>query len=247
MSTVKSSRSRLLMPITSASTSRAVWSSCVARDLHERVELQVARQAEQRPEIAGLERPDHQQHGVRPGRLGLVDLVGVDREVLAQERQVAGAAGLAQVVERAAEMGLLGEHRQGGGAAALVGAHEVGAARSLADRPRRRGAPLVLGDQRRARPGQRLHERAALAAAAGLPLELRERHLVACGARPPGARRPRTARAGCSSARPAPGCGPRSAPPRRARRPSRSTPRPCARPPRASRPSPPRRSRRPRS
>ena len=61
-------------------------------------------------------------------------------------------ARLAQVVERAAEVRLLGEHRQRRRAAALVGARRC--RRSVvpvADLARRRRAPLVLGDQRHAR------------------------------------------------------------------------------------------------
>ena len=59
---------------------------------------------------------------VGAGHLRLVELVGVDREVLAEDRQLGRRARLAQVVERAAEVRLLGEDRDRGRAAALVGA-----------------------------------------------------------------------------------------------------------------------------
>ena len=47
---------------------------------------------------------DDQQHGVRAGRPRLQQLVLVDHEVLAQQRQVARGAGLDEVVEAAAEV-----------------------------------------------------------------------------------------------------------------------------------------------
>ena len=77
-----------------------------------------------------VERGDDQQDRVGAGRDRLVHLVGVDDEVLAQERQADGGARRAQIVERAAEAALLGQHRQRRGAAALVGARR---------RPRARG------------------------------------------------------------------------------------------------------------
>jgi hypothetical protein len=83
-----------------------------------------------------------------------------------------------QVGEVPAEVRLLGEHRQRGGAAALVGAHDVGAAGAFADGAGRGRAALVLGDQRRARPRQRLGERAALGHRTRLGLQLGERALA---------------------------------------------------------------------
>ena len=47
--------------------------------------------------------------------------------------RLAGGAGGAQVLERAAEMGLVGEHRERGGAAALVGADLLGDGRASAE------------------------------------------------------------------------------------------------------------------
>ena len=124
MSTEKSVRSRLLMPMTSASTtSSARSSSLLVVDLDEHVEVEIERRAVQRSaSVVVVERGDDQQDRVGAGRRGLVDLVGVDDEVLAQDRQRAGRARLAQVVERAAEVRALGEDRQRRGAAALVGA-----------------------------------------------------------------------------------------------------------------------------
>ena len=57
-----------------------------------------------------------------PADRGLDDLVGVDDEVLAQDRQAAGRARLAQVVERAAEVGPSVSTDSAAAPAALVGA-----------------------------------------------------------------------------------------------------------------------------
>ena len=74
-------------------------------DLDQAVEVEspgrMARRARSR-----FERPHDQQDGIGADRRRLVELVGVDDEILAQDRQVAGGARGAQVIERAAEMRL---------------------------------------------------------------------------------------------------------------------------------------------
>ena len=111
-STLKSRRSRLLMPIRSARPRRApARSSARVVDLDEHVEAELAGLARAASAAcAVVERGDDQQHRVGAGGARLVQLVGVDDEVLAQHRQRAGGAGGAQVLERAVEVGLLGEH-----------------------------------------------------------------------------------------------------------------------------------------
>ena len=126
-------------------------------DLDERVEVERARLVQQALELVQLERGDDQQDRVGAGRGGLVELVGVDDEVLAQDgqrrRRRAPRAG--RRASRAKWNGSV-RMRQRGGAAALVGAHDLGDLGALADRPGRRRAPLVLGDQRDAGPRERL-------------------------------------------------------------------------------------------
>ena len=61
----------------------------LAVDLHERVEVERPRLAQQLEEVVGIERGDDQQDRVGPRGRRLVELVGVDDEVLAQHRQVA--------------------------------------------------------------------------------------------------------------------------------------------------------------
>ena len=122
MSTEKSPRSRLLMPITSASTLERDLELLLVVDLDEHVEVERARLAVQLARASsGSQRGDDQQDRVGARGRRLVELVGVDDEVLAQHGQVRRRARGAQVVERAAEVERLGEDGQRGGAAALVG------------------------------------------------------------------------------------------------------------------------------
>ena len=154
------------MPMTSASTtSSAHVELLLVVDLDQHVEVELAGLGVQLGELARVERGDDQQDRVGAGHRRLVHLVGVDDEVLAQDRQRAGRARLAQVVQRAAEVRALGEDRQRRGAAALVGARRSRRpSRPRGSRPRRGRAALVLGDDRDARARQRLGERAVLAA-----------------------------------------------------------------------------------
>src|SRR5256885_5457443 len=61
------------------------------------------------------------QHRVGAGDLRFVQLIEVNTEVLAKDRQLGRGARLVEVVERSAEVLLLGQDRDRGGAAALVG------------------------------------------------------------------------------------------------------------------------------
>ena len=96
----------------------------------------------QRSQLASGQRRHDQQHRIGARDARLVQLVVVDDEVLAQDRQRAGGARRAQVLERAAEVGALGQHRQRARAAALIGARRSRArsAPRAASRPRASGA-----------------------------------------------------------------------------------------------------------
>jgi hypothetical protein len=148
-------------------------------DLHDHVEVQRERLVVQRGELVGLQRGDDEQDRVGAGDRRLVHLVGVDHEVLAQDRQGRRGAGLLEVGERAAEVRALGEDRPRGGAAALVGLGDLGDGRARADLAGRRRAALVLGDDRHARAHERLGERAPLAVRRQPGLQLCERDLLA--------------------------------------------------------------------
>ena len=194
------------MPSTSASMSSARSSSSLVVDLDQHVEVERARLAVQVGEVVVVERGDDQQDRVGAGRRRLVELVGVDDEVLAQDRQVGGRARRLQVLERAAEVRLLGEDRDRRGAAALVGADDA----------RRRVAPSRIvpadGERRLCSAitempgrGERLAERATLGALVERRLEVgraasaerRRSSVLACGTR-------RCVRARCSRRAPVP-------------------------------------------
>jgi hypothetical protein len=87
--------------------------------------------------------------GARRERLDY--LVGVDHEVLAEDRQTGAPVRELEIGERAPEAVLLGENRQRGGATALIGRDDVVEGELFADHSGRRRAALVLGDH--AQPG----------------------------------------------------------------------------------------------
>ena len=72
-------------------------------------------------EVVGVERGDDQQDRVGAGRRRLVELVGVDDEVLAQDRQARSPRAPRAGRRASRRSGGLGEDRQRRGAAALVG------------------------------------------------------------------------------------------------------------------------------
>ncbi|MNM90401.1 hypothetical protein D3C81_1026610 [compost metagenome] len=76
-------------------------------------------------------------------------LVGIDHEVLADHRQLAGRAGFLQVGIAAKEEVHIGEHRQAGGSAFLVAAGDFGRHEVLAQHALARRSLLDLGDHRR--------------------------------------------------------------------------------------------------
>ena len=176
------------------------------------------------------QRGDDQQDRVGARRQRLVHLIGVDDEVLAQDRQRRGGAGRAQVVERAAEARSLGQDRERRGAAALVGADDVARARAPRGSapPRASGAcarrsataragPSASRNGRRP-PGRARRSSSASGARAGV------------AAQPPPACRGDRSAPSASHAAPAPGCGRRTARARAAAAPCRSPPRRRGRP-----------------
>ena len=149
-------------------------------DLDQAVEVERARLVVERAQVLVVEGADDQQHRVGAVHRRLVELVGVDDEVLADDRQAAGGAGRAQVLQRAAEVRLVGEHRERRRAAALVGADLGGDGRRVGGDLAGAGrAPLELGDQREPGAHQRLVEGAVLAAAGESRLEVGLRELAA--------------------------------------------------------------------
>src|SRR5208337_2960835 len=64
------------------------------------------------------------QDAIGAGGARLIDLIGVEQEVLAQQRQAGASMGGGEIVEMALERGAVGQNRQAGGAAGLIGAGE---------------------------------------------------------------------------------------------------------------------------
>lgn len=114
--------------------------------LHERLHAQLAGDAQQVLEGGVVEGGDDEQDQIRPVGPGLVDLVLVDREVLAQHRDAHGAAHGVQIGQRAAEAALLGEHGDHGRTAALVGGGQGGGVVDRRQRALRRRGALDLRD-----------------------------------------------------------------------------------------------------
>ena len=78
-------------------------------DLDEHVEPAAAGLIVQSDQLGCLEGGDDQQHGRGARGDRLIELVGVDDEVLAKQRQRARGVGLAEVLERSVEAALLGQ------------------------------------------------------------------------------------------------------------------------------------------
>ena len=145
VSTSSVRRSRLLIPMiagrtgsiaSAASSSRSSWTSTSA------LSPSPLASAMQRGQLAGRQRGDDQEDRVGPGRRRLVHLVGVDDEVLAQQRQGAGAARGARDRRASRRSSAFGEDRERRGAAPLVGPRRRprGRDRPGSARPRGSGA-----------------------------------------------------------------------------------------------------------
>ncbi len=153
VSTEKSSRLRLLIPITSDVGLQRDLQLLGLGDLDDGVQVQRAGGGVQLGQLSGRggRRPTTSSTASAPSALASNSMYSSTVKSLRRIGRSAGLARGAQVVQRAAEVALLGEHRQRGRAAALVGGHDLGAGAALADHAGRRRAALVLGYQRRAR------------------------------------------------------------------------------------------------
>ena len=126
------------------------------------VELDQGRHAErpgarqERRELGVVEDLGDQEDRVGAGEAGLDDLVLVDEEVLAQQRDRDRGADAGEVREVALEVGGVGQDAQAGGAVGLVGPGDRDRVEVVADDPGRGAGLLDLGDQPdRPRAGER--------------------------------------------------------------------------------------------
>ena len=110
----------------------------------------------------------------------LQHLIGVEKEILAQDGKRRRLARFDQMLGRALERGRVGQHRKAGCAAGLIGLGELGRLEILADEPLRGARLLDLGDQAEPAfvdcPLQRLDETARGRLALDLALQSRARH-----------------------------------------------------------------------
>ena len=95
------------------------------------------------------ERIDDQQDGVGAHGAGFIHLPGIDQEILAQHRQRTGGARRAQVIGRALEEGLVGQHRKAGRAVAFIVDSDLGGVEIGTDHALGRAGLLDFGDDRR--------------------------------------------------------------------------------------------------
>ena len=137
----------------------------------------------ERRQLRILERRHDEQDGVGAQRARLGDLVLVDDELLAQRRQRARIARGHEILARALEERLVGEHRQARGAGALVGGGDGRRVERFAQHALARARLLDLGDdrgvaRRRSSPAAPARIRAARALRAlGVDDRERPRHL----------------------------------------------------------------------
>ena len=148
-----------MIPIRSASSLERALELLVGVHLDERVEVELARLGEKLGELVGLERRDDQQHRVGAGDAASYELVAVDDEVLAQDRERRSPRARRAGRRATRRSVLLGEDRERGRAAALVGADDPATVAPARISPARRRAALELGDHGGARARERLHER----------------------------------------------------------------------------------------
>ena len=137
------------MPISGVLSCRAASSSAASCDFHQHGHAEFVGQRFQLFHLRQLQRRHDQQDGVGADGAGAADLVGVDHEVLAQHRDVAGGARFDQVVLAALEELHVGQHRQAGGAMGFIAPGNGGGIEVLPDYASGGTGLLDLGDYRR--------------------------------------------------------------------------------------------------
>ena len=122
--------------------------------LQEHLQPEPMRHVGQLATSVGRERGGDEQHGVGADDTRLIELVGVDDEVFAEDGQVGQRTDGAEVADGAAEELLVREHGEGGGASAGIVGHDVGRVGLAGDPAFRRRSAFELGNDARGRFGQ---------------------------------------------------------------------------------------------
>ena len=115
---------RLLTPIKLGAEGRSAMQLFCGVNFHERVEVNEVGSIEQFQGIGIAHAGDDDQHRFGSSNGGFIDLMAVNREVLAQQRQRDRRCDAAEVVERAMEVLGLGQHGHGGGTPGFIEASE---------------------------------------------------------------------------------------------------------------------------
>ncbi len=140
--------------------------------LHQDSQPLVARGAGQRPQAIGRERSHDQEHGACARGARFIQLQLVQDEIFAQHRHWDGARDLGKVLERAAEVQLVGQDRDGHGPAPDIRPRMRYRIEIFANRARRRRATLDLGDDSDLPTFQGTRERAGIGRRSSPALEL---------------------------------------------------------------------------
>ena len=132
--------------------------------------------------VVGEDRGD-QQRGVGAGGPGLIELIGSENEVFAQQRQLHRQPHVGQYVVAPLEEAAVGEHRQAAGATGGVGPGDRHRIEILSQHPLARACLLHLRDHRRLATGrpQRSHKIPAGGEFRHLLAQLLEAHPLARG------------------------------------------------------------------
>ena len=150
-STSRVLRLRALTPTTVAPASTARARLVLVVDLDEGGHAELAGERLHPHEVGLAQGGDDEQDEVGAVRAGLVELVVVDHEVLAQHRDPHGGPDRVEVVQGAAEAAPLGEDADRGGAARGVLLRQRGGVLDGGQRALAGAGPLHLGDERQAR------------------------------------------------------------------------------------------------
>ena len=118
-------------------------------DLHQYVEPELSGQSIQLGEAGIVQTSSNQQDAVRTQGAGLVDLIGVDDEVLADHRQGAGRARRLEILVAPLKEITVGQHRKTGRALAGIALRDLGGPKIRAQHTLARTGLLDLGDHRR--------------------------------------------------------------------------------------------------
>ncbi len=127
----------------------------------------LSRERCERTQLALFQHRGDQQNAIRAGRARFINLVRLENEILAQQRNIHRGADGSQIVQRAFEM-YVGQNRDCGGAAGDILARDVGRIESRHDVALARGRALDFGDYRGTPSAQRSDEIARLGRASSL-------------------------------------------------------------------------------